>query len=120
MLPIMLLNVMTLSKVKRNEDQQKFEQENKNASEEIDESRLKIQSTKSNDEKILKECNEYESENLELTKMIENIKKALIQLEREIGPTVRSSGVRLEETDNIVDYVLDFQRRVVGGCLLQP
>lgn len=86
----------------------------------IDELRLKVESIQSNDEKILQECSEYELENLELTKMIENVKQALFRLEREVGPTVRSSGVRLEETDNVVAYVQDFQRRVVGGCLLQP
>lgn len=100
--------------------QQKLEQENKLTSIEIDNLREKIQELKAKSEKTLKESNEIQRLNNELTEYIEKIKSSLIQLEREIGPTVRSSGVKLDDTENMVAYINDFRKRIVSGCLLQP
>ncbi|CAG8550882.1 17047_t:CDS:2 [Acaulospora morrowiae] len=104
----------------KREHQKKLEQENKTTAREIEELRSKTKAIKSNDEKVVQECSELDSANTELVDSIEKIKYALIQLEREIGPTVRSSGVRLNDTDNMVAYIQDFQKRIVSGCLLQP
>ncbi|CAG8639673.1 1032_t:CDS:2 [Acaulospora morrowiae] len=103
----------------KREHQKKLEQENKSSANKIEELRSEIQTIKSNDEKILQESCELESTNTELLDNIEKIKYALIQLEREIGPTVRSSGVKLDNTD-MVAYIQDFQKRIVSGCLLHP
>ncbi|PKC10514.1 hypothetical protein RhiirA5_470563 [Rhizophagus irregularis] len=100
--------------------QQKLEQENKLTSIEIDDLREKIQELKAKSEKTLKESDEIQRLNNELTEYIEKIKSSLIQLEREIGPTVRSSGVKLDDTENMVAYINDFRKRIVSGCLLQP
>ena len=100
--------------------QQKLEQENKLTSIEIDNLREKIQEIKPKSEKTIKESDDLQKLNNELTNYIEQIKIALIQLEREIGPTVRSSGVKLDDTENMPAYINDFRKRVIGVCLLQP
>ena len=71
-------------------------------------------------EQTIKESDGIHKLNNELTNYIEKVKLSLIQLEREIGPTVRSSGVKLDDTENMVAYINDFRKRIISGCLLQP
>ncbi|CAB4428750.1 unnamed protein product [Rhizophagus irregularis] len=117
--PIFTKKFLNYDRSKRAQ-QQKLEQENKLTSIEIDNLREKIQELKAKSEKTLKESDEIQRLNNELTEYIEKIKSSLIQLEREIGPTVRSSGVKLDDTENMVAYINDFRKRIVSGCLLQP
>ncbi|CAB4484091.1 unnamed protein product [Rhizophagus irregularis] len=117
--PIFTKKFLNYDRSKRTQ-QQKLEQENKLTSIEIDDLREKIQELKAKSEKTLKESDEIQRLNNELTEYIEKIKSSLIQLEREIGPTVRSSGVKLDDTENMVAYINDFRKRIVSGCLLQP
>ncbi|RIA92451.1 hypothetical protein C1645_874787 [Glomus cerebriforme] len=117
--PIFTKKFLNYEQSKRTQ-QQKLEQENKLTSIEIDNLREQIQEVKTKSENNMKESDELQRLNNELTNYIENIKLSLIQLEREIGPTVRSSGVKLDDTENMVAYINDFRKRIISGCLLQP
>ena len=64
------------------------------------------------------ECHDLEESNIKLTKLIDQIRLAVTKLERDIGPTVRSSSVKIEDAENLVVYIRDFKNRIVSGCLL--
>ncbi|RIB08056.1 hypothetical protein C2G38_2212616 [Gigaspora rosea] len=100
--------------------QKKLKQEDKSGETLIESLRIKVHTLRSDDDRILRENQELEASNAKKIESFEKIKMSLIQLEREIGPTVRSSGVKLDDTENMIAYINDFRKRVVGGCLLQP
>ncbi|CAG8664679.1 9760_t:CDS:2 [Dentiscutata erythropus] len=100
--------------------QKKLEQENKSNDTFIESLRIKVHTLRSDDDRILRENQELEASNAQKIESFEKIKMSLIQLEREIGPTVRSSGVKLDDAENMIAYINDFRKRVVSGCLLQP
>ncbi|CAG8495897.1 3224_t:CDS:2 [Paraglomus occultum] len=64
------------------------------------------------------ECRDLEESNIKLTKLIDQIRLAVTKLERDIGPTVRSSSVKMEDAENLVIYIQDLKNRIVSGCLL--
>ena len=64
------------------------------------------------------ECRDLEESNVKLTKLLDQIRLAVTKLERDIGPTVRSSSVKMEDAENLVVYIRDFKNRIVSGCLL--
>ncbi|CAG8787728.1 26931_t:CDS:2, partial [Dentiscutata erythropus] len=99
--------------------QKKLEQENKSNDILIESLRIKVHTLRSDDDRIFRENQEFEALNAQKIESFKKIKMSLIQLEREIGPTVRSSGVKLDDAENMIAYINDFRKRVVGGCLLQ-
>ncbi|CAG8437276.1 9271_t:CDS:2, partial [Funneliformis mosseae] len=117
--PIFTKKFLNYDQSKRTQ-QRKLEKENKTTSMEIDNLREKIQKIKSKNEVVTKESNEKQELNNELRDYIEKIKSSLFRLEKEIGPTVMSSSVKLDDTENMDIYVNEFRKRIVGGCLLQP
>ncbi|CAG8448935.1 1799_t:CDS:2, partial [Racocetra fulgida] len=104
----------------RRRRQQKLEHENKSTDILIESLRIKVHALRSDDDRILRENQELEASNAQKLESFEKVRMSLIQLEREIGPTVRSSGVKLDDAENMIAYINDFRKRVVGGCLLQP
>ncbi|CAG8458374.1 12141_t:CDS:2, partial [Cetraspora pellucida] len=100
--------------------QEKLEQKKKSTDIFIESLRIKVHALRADDDRILRENQELEELNTQKLESFEKIKMSLIQLEREIGPTVRSSGVKLDDAENMIAYINDFRKRVVGGCLLQP
>ncbi|CAG8536904.1 12647_t:CDS:2 [Ambispora gerdemannii] len=87
---------------------------------EIDTLRARIHSIRSDSETKLEICKALEISNQQIIQQVNEIRLALGLLERVIGPTVRSSGMRLDDAENLAAYVDGFRERVASGCLLQP
>ncbi|KAG9307673.1 hypothetical protein G9A89_023238 [Geosiphon pyriformis] len=95
-------------------------QENQVTSRKIESLRARVHILRSDSDAKLTASREIELTTDEITQKVAQIRIALLQLEREIGPTVRSSGVRLDDAENLAAYVDAFRERVASGCLLQP
>ncbi|CAG8581526.1 14248_t:CDS:2 [Ambispora leptoticha] len=87
---------------------------------EIDTFRTRIHLIRSDSETKREESKALEIANQQIIQQVSEIRLALGLLERMIGPTVRSSGMRLDDAENLAAYVDGFRERVASGCLLQP